>query len=127
MLRMSRWSTIYATASNTFVLTDVTAAVEIQQQQQQQQQQRQQQQPQRRRSRGRRRRHRAAAAALLSPQLLKMTLRARIISESQVSKTISQTKIHGKVYHLSKQDLRPYKYNGEASILLCITYIINLT
>ena len=88
---MSRWSTIYATASDTFVLTDVTAAVEIQQQQQQQQQQRQQQQQHRRRSHGRGRRHHANRScrrlAAVTP-VAEDDVRARIISEPQVSETI---------------------------------------
>ena len=54
-------------------------------------------------------------------------VRAVITSESEISTTISQTNIHGKVYHESKQDRRPYNYNGEASTLIYITYVIKLT
>ena len=48
-------------------------------------------------------------------------VRPRIISESQVSKTISQTNIHGSSYHESKRACRPNKYNKEPSILLYTT------
>ena len=67
-----------------------------------------------------------ASAPLLFPKA-RDDVRAVIISESQISATISQTNIHGKVYHESKQDQRPYNYNGEASTLIYITYVIKLT
>ena len=48
-------------------------------------------------------------------------VRPRIISESQISETISQTNMHGSNYHESKQACRPNKYNKEPSILLYTT------
>ena len=112
-VRMSVWSRIYPSGSHTFVFngrhravgytTAAAAATE-----------------------GRVMGEHCASAPLLFPEAGD-DVRAVIISESQISATISQTNIHGKVYHVSKRDRRPYNYNGEASTLLYITYVINLT